>query len=68
MLVCVFLQAPEQYVSPVPQVQAPLLQVAPPVQATPHAPQSRLSVRRFTHAPEQLANPFAHPQTPAAQL
>ena len=53
-------QAPLHSVSPDGQTQTPLWQVAPLVQAEPHAPQLRLSDVILTHAFEQLVRPAPH--------
>ena len=56
-----------QSVEPMAQAQRPAVQVCPPVQALPQAPQLVASVCVFTQAPPQSVVPVAQAQAPAVQ-
>jgi hypothetical protein len=66
----VFTQLLPHLVSPVLQVQTPLLQptiAAEPTQAFPQAPQLFRSEFKSRHNPRQLVRPTLHWQVPATQ-
>lgn len=53
-------QVPLQFVAPAAQAQLPSVQLAPPEQVVPHAPQLEALVCRLTHAPPHAVVPAAH--------